>query len=178
MFSKVVSALALITALVALGLICFQKEDKVGYVYNSRILNEYKGVLEARMQYQQDLTQWQANLDTITAQLNQEVATFGANQNAMSKNEAALTEELIARKKQELINYKKVLEQKAADRDAEMTKSILNQIDAYVLDYGQKNGYKYLFGVTDAGNILYADEADDVTDAILEQLNHNYESAD
>ena len=68
-----------------------------------------------------------------------------------------------------------LLEMISSEKDSEMTKSILNQIDSYILEYGKKNNYKYLFGVTDNGNILYADEADDITDIILEELNNKYE---
>lgn len=177
MINKITSATALVLSVVAISMIFFQKKDKVGYVYNSRVLNEYKGVVEARMQYQSEINQWQANLDTISFQLNDEVKKLDLNKGMMPNNEIALTQELINRKKQELFNYKKALEEKAAEKDAEMTKSVLNQIDSYLLEYGKKNGYKYLFGVTDNGNILYADEADDITDIILKELNKKYEGS-
>lgn len=175
MFNKVLSLLAMLISIVAICLVSLVKKDKVGYVYNSRVLSEYKGIVEAKAKYQQEINQWQANLDTLNAELRNEMAAYEGKREGMTVNERRLSEELINRKRQEFLNYKKALETKASERDMDMTKAILNQIDSYLLEYGKAHEYDYLFGVTDNGNILYANEGDDLTDEVIAELNKRYE---
>jgi outer membrane protein len=50
------------------GLFYGQQQDIV-YVDSVKLLNEYKGMVEARAAYQKKAGTWQANIDTLTAEL-------------------------------------------------------------------------------------------------------------
>ena len=51
----------------------------------------------------------------------------------------------------------------------------VEKINSYIADYGKKHYYKMILGATMDGNILYADEQDDLTQNILKDLNDIYE---
>jgi len=45
----------------------YSKTPKLAYIQSNTLVNEFKGMKEARMRYQQQEQQWQANLDTLQA---------------------------------------------------------------------------------------------------------------
>ena len=44
----------------------------------------------------------------------------------------------------------------------------------FVAEYGEENGYTYIFGSNESANIMYAKEGLDITDEILKELNESY----
>jgi len=55
------------------------------------------------------------------------------------------------------------------------TQQIWKQINAYVNDYGKENDYEMIFGANGSGSLMYAREAVNVTDEVLEYINKRYE---
>jgi len=56
-----------------------------------------------------------------------------------------------------------------------MTQTVINDINDFVKDYGKNHGYPIIFGAGGNGNIMYAEEASDLTGEVLEGLNAQYE---
>ena len=44
----------------------------------------------------------------------------------------------------------------------------------YIKEYGKKHGYTFIIGATGAGNLVYANEARNITKEILKGLNEEY----
>ena len=51
---------------------------------------------------------------------------------------------------------------------------IYKQMTQYVSDYGKKKGYKYIYGADGSGNLMYADESDDITFQVTTFINNRY----
>ncbi len=51
---------------------------------------------------------------------------------------------------------------------------ILSQLSLYVIDYGKVNGYHFIFGLTDNGNIMYAKESENISKEVLDYINSRY----
>ena len=49
--------------------------------------------------------------------------------------------------------------------------SLVTTVKDFVADYGEENGYTYIFGSNESANIMYAKEGLDITDEVLAQLN-------
>jgi len=162
-----------ITAL-TLSLYLYNSKPNFAYVNNSKLLEDYNGVKEAGLLYEERVKIWKTNLDTLESEINQEIMAYKNAFSGMSTKEKQLTEKLIKRKQLDYTNYKNALEKNAKDVDAQLTTEVLNQIDAYLLEYGKKHKYDYVFGVTDNGNILFAKDANDITEKVLNGLNNNY----
>jgi outer membrane protein len=60
----------------------------------------------------------------------------------------------------------------------EMTKQfdeqIIKQINQYVKNYGERNGYKFIYGSDGSGNIMYADSTLDLSNDIIKYINAEY----
>lgn len=177
MFWKLMVATTFLIASVALAwtaLAHFAK-PKIGYVRNVDLLRSFKGMQDGKKQFDQKVSAWNANLDSLTSRFTAEMKAFEAEAPLLPEGERKAKEELLEMKRQQAIEYQGVVEGMAADAEKEMMAGILKQVDAYLLAYGKANGYDYIFGITAEGNILYAKEGDDITEAVSEAINKQYE---
>ena len=71
---------------------------------------------------------------------------------------------------------------KYALREQELTEKytvdLWQQINGYVDDYGKEKGYDFIFGATGNGSLMYAREAYDITDEIIDYINLRYEGGE
>jgi outer membrane protein len=51
---------------------------------------------------------------------------------------------------------------------------IWDRINNYVKEYGEKNGYDYIFGANGDGTVMYADGSEDITNDITTYINLRY----
>lgn len=54
------------------------------------------------------------------------------------------------------------------------TAQVWQQLNQYIQEYGEQNGYDYIYGVTGDGNLMYAKKGNDVTTEVLEFVNSRY----
>lgn len=171
----VVGAIVLffILHLVALYFV-FLKPATIAYVDSNKLLENYDGMKAARQAFQQKALQWQANIDTLKSEVDKEIEMYEAGKGKMTAKERALNEKLIQTKKQQFVDYQKGIQQKSQQEDFQMTEQVLTEVNAFIEDYGRKNGYSIILGATNAGNIVYAKEGLDITAILQEKLNDNY----
>lgn len=161
-------------ALGALYYLHFSNQQALAYVDTNKLLNNYEGMKAAREAYQLKASAWKANVDTLMTEVRQEIADYEKENQSMSAKEKQLAQELIRTKQQQLADYQKALQNQAAQEDQKMTGEVLATVNAYISKYGEKSGYDIILAATDMGNIVYAKEAVDITDQVLQGLNKEY----
>ncbi|HEY3405550.1 MAG TPA: OmpH family outer membrane protein [Ohtaekwangia sp.] len=161
-------------AIVALSSYLFTRDNKVVYVDSNKLLNNYKGMLDARAAYQQKASAWKANIDTLTSEVQNQIMNYEKESARMTAKERQLSQELIRSKQKQLYDYQQALNTQAQQEDAKMTGEVVTTVNAYIKKYGEKKGYKIILAATEYGNLAYADEGLDITDNILEGLNNEY----
>lgn len=100
------------------------------------------------------------------------------------ENNGFLTRERAQAKQQELLARQQQLEQsqqvKANElglQQQELNQNILKSLNSFIAEYNEKAGYDMIFTQDGAiGTILYANEAYDVTEEVLTQLNEQYKN--
>ena len=55
--------------------------------------------------------------------------------------------------------------------------SVITKVRDFIDTYGEENGYDYIYGKNDSGNILYGKAALDITDEVLKASNTAYSGA-
>ena len=150
-------------------------KSAVVYVDSNQLLENYEGMKVARQAFQQKASQWQANIDTLKVELDREISKYEAEKKSMSSKERELNEKLIGTKQQQFIDYQKGIQQKSQQEDYEMTQQVLTEVNAFIEDYGKKNGYDMILGANSSGNIVYAEDYLDITDELQEALNNSYQ---
>ncbi|WP_188816311.1 OmpH family outer membrane protein [Hymenobacter cavernae] len=129
-----------------------------GYVNPTKLLEGYHGAIAKQQTYINQLRIWQQNLDSLAAETK------------------AITAELTKRaKEQQLQQYREAIQQKAVAEQQRLDKETLDEINAYLKQYGKEKGYDFILGATEQGNIVYAAEGKDITEEVLTGLNQQYD---
>jgi outer membrane protein len=164
-----------LAGLIALAVYVFSIPQKLVYVDSAKLVNEYKGMQDARAVYQKKAATWKANIDTLTSEVQLQIMNYENESSKLTTKERQLSEELIRTKQKQLMEYQQVLNTQAKQEDAKMTGEVVQQINSYLKKYGEENGYKIVMAATEYGNIAYADEGLDITEEVLNGLNNEYE---
>jgi outer membrane protein len=147
--------LALILALAAYVVIS-RTPDKRGYVLNQRIFDEFKGKKQLEEKLIQIRRGHETTLDSI-------VKLIEAN----PKN-LALVDHYDSKVQQFRNEYQQLSEKYTAD--------IWKRINGYITDFGKEKNYSFIFGATGEGNLMFADEANNLTDEVIAYINKRYEA--
>jgi outer membrane protein len=154
----------------------FFKNDRYAYVDSGKILNDYKGSAEAKKAYQSKAKVWQANIDTLTGEVQTAIKNYEKSLATLSKKEQELSKQLIQAKQRQLADYQRGIQNNAKEEDGKLTQSIVAQINAYLTQYGKQHNYKMILIANQSGTIAYAREGLDITAEVLQGLNDEYSS--
>jgi outer membrane protein len=176
MISKRFPHLAVLLALVALAFstVNYVQKPKLAYVRSQELVYGYLGTKEARMKFEAKREQWQANADTLKADFEKEVKTFNEQVQNMAHQEREDRKMSLQMRQRQIMEYTRSLDEKAAKEDEEMMQGVLNQVNSFVEQYGEKKGYDIILGTTLSGSILYGKAFHDITEELLEALNKQY----
>jgi outer membrane protein len=168
-----VSVISLV-GLVVLTLYVLSIPQKLVYVDSAKLVNEFKGMHDARAAYQKKAAAWKANIDTLSSEVQLQIMNYEKDANKLTAKERQLSQELIRTKQKQLMEYQQALNTQAKQEDVKMTGEVVQQINTYLKKYGEENGYKIVMAATEYGNIAYADEGLDITEEVLKGLNDEY----
>ena len=175
-FSRTASLLTVLLVVsivfILLQAFVFHHNDIV-YVDSAKLMDGYKGMIEARKEYEKKHSAWQANVDTLTKDVQDAIKKYSKDLALGSDKEKQLSKELIQSKQKELYDYQNAVKQNAAQEEDRLNKNVFSTVNAYLIRYGKKNGYKMIL-IAANGNIAYADPSMEITDKIVEDLNKEY----
>lgn len=153
----------------------FSSSQKMVYIDSNQLLNGYVGMQDARAEFQQKATRRQANIDTLMSEVQAAIMDYEKESQKMTTKEKELNKELIRTKQRQLQDYQAAMRDQSAQEDQQMTERVLTTVNSFLTEYGKNNNYKVIFGATSSGNIIYADEAINITDEVLVLLNAQYQ---
>jgi outer membrane protein len=167
---------SLLLAGVSLGvsLWFYQATPSVAYVRSAVLIDEYHGMKEARTIYEKKATEWQTNIDSLTLALNRTTYSYNIEYTTLNAADRELRKQTIEHQQRTLATYREAIEEKAEQEEEKLMQGALNQINSFVAAYAKHHGYTLVLGTTQSGNILYADQATDITQAVLKELNQSY----
>ncbi len=150
---------------------CNQQTVKTGFVNNTKVVSDYTEMKAAQEKWTKKNNEVRAELEEKAKQFQIEVQGYQNIMNSMSKANRE-------KKEQELMGKQQLLQRDQQSRVQEIQQgsqkeidSIIGKVKDFIKDYGKKNGYTYIYGETEASNILYGKEELDITDEIIEALN-------
>lgn len=161
--------------ILGIGVFFFFDRAKVVYVDSAKLLNNYKGMQNARAAYQKKAGAWKANIDTLASEVQKQIFKYEKENPRMTARERELSRELIRTKQKQFADYQQATNSQAQQEDSKMTSEVVTQINAYLKKYGQSHGYTIILAATEYGNLAYADEGLDITTEVLDGLNKQYE---
>lgn len=161
---------------VNLGLNIFNVKStkKVAYVRSQDLVYAFDGMKEMQLKFQEKSKTWEANIDTLKMEYQKSVTDYQQQMNQLSVEERADRENLLYMQQNNLAQYAENIKIKAQEEENEMLEGVLNQVNTFVEDYGQKNNYDLILGTTMSGSILYGNDVIDITQEIITAINNDY----
>lgn len=165
--------------LFTLGLIlsACQESQKIGFVDNGMVINEYQEKVDIEIKYKGREETFQRRRDSLVGAYNLELEEARIkSQNMSQANLQKLSQEL--QQKEALLGQKLQFEQQQIQQaySAEID-SVITKVRDFVKDYGKKNGYTYILGTSDASSsVMYGTNENDLSQIILDALNASYKN--
>jgi len=144
-----------------------QEQQKIGFVDNGKVINDYQEKLDVEEKYKGKDEIFQKRRDSLIGAHNLELE-------AAKIKAQRLSQEL--QQKEGLLGQQLQFEQQQLQQafNAEID-SVIIKVKDFVKDYGKKNGYTYILGTSDASSsVMYGTEANDLSKTISEALNAAY----
>lgn len=153
----------------------FKSSSKQVYVDVNQLLEGYKRTKIVRAKFQEKAKTLNANVDSLMTDWQKELKTYEKERSRMSKKELELKQQLLSNKQQQINNYQQAIQKQIQEEDKKATQTVVNDINDYVKDYGKSHNHDIIFGASGGGNIMYAKEASNLTEEVLEGLNQEFE---
>jgi outer membrane protein len=173
----IIFALAFFASLVGIITWTNYTRPNLAYVNSGKLVEGYLGMKEAKTIYKDKMSKWKSNMDTLQLDFQRSVNKYNLEATSLSKKDREERENYLKKQEMNIRQYASSLDEKAKEEDDRMTEGVLNQINSYVKEFGEKKGYDLILGVTSDGNILYGKDAIDITNEVLKGINENYKKA-
>ncbi|MBO3115246.1 OmpH family outer membrane protein [Winogradskyella sp. DF17] len=153
-----------------------QQQEKIAFIDNGKVVNEYYKKKNFELKFQAKIDGFNKKADSLQQAIQVEAQLWQSRATKMNQSKAEEEYQALVQKKQmqdfQLSNEEKEL-QKEGQQNLD---TIVKEVKAFVKDYGKSNGYTFIFGANEAGSVMYGAEANDITEAVLEQLNGKAET--
>ncbi len=174
--SAVVLAAYLFTMLPATALMA--QDVKIGYIDTIKIFANFKETVEAEELYKKEVDAWRKRAEEMETQL-------AGMRKAIESQSLMASEEVQLERKNEFDKLAREYQQymkdifgengEAARRNQELTQPIVEKINAVIARLAEEQGYTIVFD-SSQGNIVYADKAIDLTEAVIAELEQQLET--
>jgi len=156
----------LIIALVAIVTLTSCNQQKIGYVDLSKMMKDYDAVKDLEKEMEQKSKDFQAKYQQIAADMDAQAKAGKLSQADYQKQGQELQ-----------MAYQQEGGALQADSE-ERSNKIIEDVKEFVKEYAKKNGYNFVFGASESGNVLYGDEKADLTEKLIEAINKDLKEGD
>jgi outer membrane protein len=144
---------------------------KIVYVNSQKIIAQAPGRADAEAQFQKEMDQYKAQLQKMGDTLKTQIADYQKNQATMTPTARASREKDLGGKQQAYQQKVQELEQTAQQREAELVRPIMEQINKIIEQIRTENNYSFrLDAGSQAGVVVAADSSLDITDQVIKKL--------
>ncbi|NNF82099.1 MAG: OmpH family outer membrane protein [Flavobacteriaceae bacterium] len=152
-----------------------QEQQKIAYVDNGKVINEYQEKLDIEEKYKVRDEVFSKRADSIGQAFQLEAQDMQIKARKMSQQKAQEVYDELGQK-QQLLQQQLQFEQQQLQQafNSEIDSAIIKVKD-FVKAYGERNGYKLILGTTDAAStVMFGTAEDDLTQIVLDSLNAGY----
>lgn len=174
--NKIISIVALVVALAALGMVFMktsQPVKRVAYVRTAEVVDKYEGMMVARQKFQDKKVELYSNLDSLKADFQKAISDYNLSAAGLSKEARAEKEKVLQQQEYNIRQYTEIVEGKEQEEDQRLTSGVINQINSFIAEYGKENDLDLILGSVN-GTVIYGSDQVDVTDEVLVYVNQKY----
>lgn len=149
---------------------CFVK--KVAYVDIPKVFNAFDMKKEMQEKYKRTETARTKMLDSLSFELQRLSAQLRAKP---GDRELAGAFEM---KRDYFFKQKNQMQQDNSALSSQYDKQILEQMSQYIMEYGKKNNYDFIYGTEGNGTLMYASDKFDISDDVAAFINNKYKGVE
>ncbi|MEO8932953.1 MAG: OmpH family outer membrane protein [Xanthomarina sp.] len=164
----------ILVALAIVTLVSCDSSLKTGFVDNGELINKYQEKIDIEEKFNIKVETFHKRRDSIGGSLQLEYQTLQEKAKKMTEDQVQQEYQVFSQKQQMLQQRIQMEEQEIQQQSQVQIDSLISKVKKSVKEYGEKNGYTYIFGSNDAGSVMYGKESNDLTQRILEALNNDY----
>lgn len=161
--------------LLSIILLAACQTDKIGFVDNSALMENYKERKDVESRYQAKSEAYSKKRDSISQAFQLEAQALQTKTKGMSEKKAQEEYALLQQKGQFIGQQLQQEEQQLQIQGQTEIDSLVSKVKKEIEAYGKANGYSYILGKGEGGSVLFGSEANDLTQEILKILNDKYQ---
>ncbi len=150
------------------------QQQKIGYVDNVKLMNEYQEKKDIEQKYQAKSDMLGKKRDSISQAFQQEAQAFQQQAKSMSQQKAQEQYGSLQQKGQQIGQQLQQEEQQLQQQGQTEMDSLISKVREQIRKYGKDNGYTFILGGGNGGSVLYGEDSKDITEDILKRLNDTY----
>ena len=151
-----------------------QQIEKIGYVDNSKLMNDYQEKIDIESKLKIMVTAFQKRTDSLRKAFQFDVNEAEIKAKRMSQADIQKLSQELQQRDQVLSQRVQFEQQQIAQESKTLNDSLIKKVKDFVKDYGNKNGYSYILGSNEGGSVIFGKEENDLTQIILDLLNTQY----
>lgn len=150
------------------------QQNKIGFVDYANLMDGYQRKKDLEANYQLKAETYSRKRDSISQVFQLEAQGLQTRTKGMSQ-EMAQEEFSVLQQRGQLIGQQLQQEEQLMQQMGQRNMdSLIMDVKARIQVYGKENGYDYILAGGDGGSVLYGQEAQDITEALLKLLNEEY----
>lgn len=151
-----------------------QESQKIGYVDNSTLINDYLEKKDIEVKLQGKIAAYEKRRDSVSQAFQLEVQEAEVKARRMSQANLQKLQQEFQQKEQVIAQRLQFEQQQIAQESQAQNDSLIKKIRTFIKNYGETNGYDFILGSNEAGSVMFGKEGNDLTQTILEALNAEY----
>ncbi len=152
----------------------YDGDYSVVYINSDSVLVKYDYFKEIQGELQGQSQKLENEYKNRAEGLQREVNDFQRTVNSLTIGQAKALEEDLLKKQQNLQVYQQNLSQQLLKEEAKLNKQLYDKITTYLRKYSMENNIDLVVKFNQGSDVLYANDGMDVTNAVIEGLNAEY----
>lgn len=155
--------------LVAILTACSGNEEKIVYVENYKLYNEFDLTKELNLELTNFSQKRQRELDSLNMIFNDMTARFEIMSQIPAEDYRAYND------LRNIIMFRqKAYEEELYVKSEEYDQQVWTRLNDFTKQYAEQHDFDYVLGATGTGNLMYAKDTLDITDELVSYCNQNY----
>jgi len=165
---------SVIVIIAILTFVSCQQSQKIGFVDNAKLINEYQEKIDVQDKLQAKIKVYEQRRDSVRQAFQIEINEAELKSRKMSQADIQKLSQELQQKDQMMSQRDQFEQQQIAQESQAQNDSLIKKVKSFVKDYGTKNGYDFILGSNEAGSVMYGKADSELTQTILDALNAAY----
>ena len=167
-------------AVILIGAASCQESQKIAFVDSEKVYEEYQEKIDLEAGITKKQEDFKKKTDSLGMAYQMEAAPMQAKFSKLSQQQQQTNPEIAAfSKKWQMIESQiKAQEQSLQEQLDKDLKELNTNVEEFIASYAKKNNYSFVLGKNNSGGLVYGNEASDITETVVTELNKAYNSKD